>query len=136
MLRFFHCKMFSMNICFFRTCQMYVCLDQLSPQVCWCCVDNTQGNLVPHVWYESGVQLWIDWTCNVLWTLWWRSANSKIWWYVGWLVLQGTFFSHHSYYSPLFFSSSLFTMVLFENLVILGWLFQQYSCNWRVLNFK
>lgn len=61
-------------------------------QVCWCSFDNTQGNSIPHVWYESGIQPWTYWTGNVLRTYGWWSAYWAIRWYVGWLVCEGNYF--------------------------------------------
>jgi len=44
------------------------------------------------VWYESGIQPWINRSCNVLWTDGGRSTYWTLWWHVGWLVHEGIVF--------------------------------------------
>lgn len=69
---------------------IWVCL-------CWCdkvcgyCFDYTKRNIVSNVWNEFGIWSWSDWTSYVFWSHGRWSAYWTIWWYVGWLVLQGSF---------------------------------------------
>lgn len=59
-------------------------------QIRGCCPDDPQGNPLPDVWYEFGIQPWSHRTCNVLWTYGRRPAHWAIRWHVGRLVHQGT----------------------------------------------
>lgn len=67
----------------------WICLCW-SDKVCGYCFDNTKRNIVSNVWNEFGIWSWSDWTSHVLWSHGRWSAYWTIWWYVGWLVLQGS----------------------------------------------
>ena len=58
-------------------------------QICRCRYDDSKGDPLPHVRYESGIQPWIDWPGNVLWTYGWWSAHWALRWHVGRLVCKG-----------------------------------------------
>lgn len=67
----------------------WICLCW-SDKVCGYCFDNTKRNIVSNVWNEFGIWSWSDWTSYVFWFNGRWSAYWTIWWYVGWLVLQGS----------------------------------------------
>lgn len=61
-------------------------------QVCWCCHDCAQGNLVPHVWHEPCFWPWSHRSCNVLWSHGWWPAYWSLRRHVGWMVHEGLCF--------------------------------------------